>query len=238
MQSSGSLYLGQVTVTDEEGKFTIRGLQSGTINLKVIARGYKTNVTENITVIEGETSREIRIVLSEGLAIEGIVVDENGNPIKDADVSASSQTYYASPQKTDENGYFQFKGFSEEETVALSVRASGYIPVVLREISLPTQLKRITMRRGAVLTGRLVSKDVPPSDFVVVCYRLDEQGNRHLEHQEFVNNSKEHIFTIKELQPAVYEVIVRARDYLDSTPTQVDLSGGNAEVTIFIEKRP
>ncbi|MCX7703555.1 MAG: carboxypeptidase-like regulatory domain-containing protein [Planctomycetota bacterium] len=237
MRSSGDLFLGQAIATDENGRFAIRGLQSGNVNLKVIARGFKTKIVEGITVIAGESTPEVTVTLSEGLSLEGIVLDEVGNPLKGADVSASTASYYAAPQKTDDNGRFIFKGFSEEETVAVSVRAVGYIPVVIREISLPSPFLKVTLRKGAVLTGRLVSKDELPLDFIVACYRLDEQGNRHLEHQEFVNNSKDYTFTLRELQNAVYEVIVRARDYLDSAPVRADLRGGNSDITIFIEKR-
>jgi len=237
MQPSGMLHLGRSIKTDEEGKFVIRGLPPGTVNLKVTAKDYRTKIIRDITVVAGETNENVRIVLSKGLCLEGVVVDENGFPIEGARVSASTKTGILSPQKTDKDGRFSLSGLSANDTVSILVKARGYIEEVRRNITLPAPPLRIVLRHGAVLTGRLTSRDELPQNFLVLCFRIDENGKRHLEEQKFITNSKEHTFTIRELPPAVYEIEVSARGYIRTEPVEVDLRSGSGDVTIFIEKR-
>ena len=237
MKPSGTLHLGRFIKTDEEGRFVIRGLPPGVLNLKVTAKDYQTKVVRDISVVAGETNENVRIVLSKGLCLEGVVVDENGLPIKGARVSASTKTGILAPQNTDKNGHFSLSGLSINDTVSLLVRASGYIEEVRRNITLPAEPLKIVLRHGAVLTGRLTSRDELPKNFLVLCFRIDENGKRHLEEQKFITNSKEHTFTIRELPPAVYEIEVSARGYIRTEPVEVDLRSGSGDVTIFIEKR-
>ena len=81
-----------------------------------------------------------------------VVADETGDPIENAQVMPTPPGLGTSVVLTDGNGRFELIA---PTTSGVSVRKSGYTP---REIALATGAVQIRLRRGAVISGRVVDE--------------------------------------------------------------------------------
>ena len=115
-----------LTVTDDAGRFTVRGAPDGLLALVFTKRGY--GVVEHALGRE-RSPHDLRIVVAAGRTLEGTVRDDEGAPIAGANVSYA-RPFVAGrsvPMRTftDATGTFRFEHLPAE-TTAVSVSAFGY----------------------------------------------------------------------------------------------------------------
>ena len=80
----------RVATTDRDGRFEVGGMSAGTYAARVVRGGYAPWSTAAIEVPESGPETDLGdIVLVPGETVQGIVVDENGDPIEGASVRAS-----------------------------------------------------------------------------------------------------------------------------------------------------
>src|SRR6185503_1067510 len=78
----------RVTVTaGDDGRFRADALPEGSVMVEARALGYQTKVVENVALVSGE-AKHIDIVIAPGRRLEGRVVDDAGEPVAGAEVTA------------------------------------------------------------------------------------------------------------------------------------------------------
>ncbi len=101
------------TTTGENGDFRLNALQDGYYSLFIKAKGYASTYSQQYHVKDGKDLSLPAITLSTGGSISGRVLDEKGNPLKDAEIRASGPSYGS--DKTKEDGSFLIDGLRPGE---------------------------------------------------------------------------------------------------------------------------
>lgn len=133
-----------VTVTDEEGEFTFRGLKEGPIRL-VAEKGSATSRPHRVELTEDVESPSQRLVLEERQAIHGRVVDPQGRGLPGVALTAHSVQGTASlldlPYRvtTDVDGRFELDVPSSATHVQITAYPPGYTLTPLALMPIPDE---------------------------------------------------------------------------------------------------
>jgi protocatechuate 3,4-dioxygenase beta subunit len=155
--------------TGPDGRFAISGLREGRrIDLQAWKEGYLQGAA---VVVDVPPPGPVRIVLEPGARIAGRVVTEDGKPIAGAGVYASHGEGglgrgrgRMGAGRTDEMGRFELGGLEPGRLVLRAV-APGYLAAEARVEAVAGEEApevRIVLRRGAVVTGRVLGPDGAP----------------------------------------------------------------------------
>jgi protocatechuate 3,4-dioxygenase beta subunit len=131
----GNAYSG---FTDSDGFYTISGMLSGDYSVFAVAAGYALelydgagNIVDDataITVFAPAITEGIDFALTRAGSISGRVVDEEGNPIEGANVSAQGNRGRGNGSTTDAEGYYTIIGLVSGDYV-VRVEAEGKVPL-------------------------------------------------------------------------------------------------------------
>jgi len=159
--------------TDDDGRFSIRGLKPGRCEIRVAATGYRHNFLPFHRTCTAPDD-DIVIKLRTGGRIVGQVVDKvTRNPIHAFFISLTPQRWAprlgpcvslteVSSIRTDPEGRFEEKGISAG-TYTLRIRHKNYAPAVVRNISVregaEPQEVLVELTKGTKLTFLVTSAD-------------------------------------------------------------------------------
>lgn len=155
---------GKVGKTDAAGAFQITGLKSGEIALSASAEGFTRESAKGIALKKGESTPEVKVALSSGLAIEGLVIDRSGGAVADATVRImetvvdlseggfSSELQKSREIKTDGNGNFRIAGLKSANYHVLG-NATGYLPTTKESVPAGSKDVRIELDRSGMVHG-------------------------------------------------------------------------------------
>jgi len=93
--------------TDDRGKYTIKGVRPGASTVTVHVHGYATDL--RVVTVEPGNRAPADFALAEAQSVEGVVKDENGDPVADVSVRTGAwreRTTLGLQAITDENGRF------------------------------------------------------------------------------------------------------------------------------------
>jgi protocatechuate 3,4-dioxygenase beta subunit len=174
-----SEYNAPTTSTDEEGRFDLENLESGSVRLLVEASEFLPRV-EPMTLEPGKGKEDLLIQIEPGLHLEGQVLDPDRTPISGASVTALGRMELSRNQpgtSTDRDGRFRIGGLGPG-SVEILVSAEGYPQETLgwavRADGPPLE---IVLSRGSSLTGRVVDEEGRPVESAEVSYWFQRQGN-------------------------------------------------------------
>ena len=151
------------TVSDGDGKFTLRSLPSGAIALEAAGYGYASSSPTTVELGIGEQADGVRILVDHALSISGRVVDKASKQgIPGAHVAAwtmATQSKAVAPDPTDKDGAFEIVG----------VKPGSYLLVVMAEDKMPEIGKNVEVTdkdvTGVIVevsTGATLSGHVDP----------------------------------------------------------------------------
>lgn len=147
---------GQGGSTDADGKFTLTGLAPGRYAITIQQWN---NPAQNWLLLGGDDvaagTTGVRLTVTEGEKIAGIVVDEAGSPIAGASVNAQANNQWRHAQ-TGSDGKFEVSGLPASDSVRINVNAPGRIWQQLDKVTPGTRDLRIVLEKGLSVTGRLV----------------------------------------------------------------------------------
>jgi uncharacterized GH25 family protein len=167
---------GRAARTKEDGTFTLVGLAGGftyVVNVQphqgwdAGAAAYKPAVLKNVA----PGTKNLEIVLEEGLQVSGVVVTADGKPIvntyvwcnwKPVDGKSGRQNRNA---MTDSNGAFTFSGLDEGEcqiNIAENPATPGLVLVDADKIPAGTKGLRLVAAKGVTITGSVVDEANAP----------------------------------------------------------------------------
>jgi protocatechuate 3,4-dioxygenase beta subunit len=169
--------------TGLDGKFVFPHVNEGYKRVTASKETYATETMAAVQLRKGTDPDFLSFTLGAGVELRGRVVDQDGEPVPDAVVSAepvrrrvdrTAPVGNYPPVKSDETGEFVFSGV-EEGTFRLVCMKKGY--GLARRISAQTSGDpvTITMRRSPVLRGRVVDAETgePVKKFKVTLARQE-----------------------------------------------------------------
>jgi hypothetical protein len=154
--------------TDEQGRFSARGLPSGLVQLQAESDGATSDVMD-VDLASTADRPEVRLVLDAAGSIAGVVVDSQGHPVAGAQVTAypdaaddasrPSGISRAAPATTDRGGAFQIRGLHPGNYRLFATGAPGLRNPVDRGIAAAAgdSNVRIALVAGGALRGSLRS---------------------------------------------------------------------------------
>ena len=229
--------------SDKNGAFVVRGLKPGSYGIRVDADGFVKKHVSGLEVRRGESVTDLHVELSEGLAVAGVVLDPDENPVAGVRVSVSPTAVPSGKQpdgyfytNTDKDGRFRITGFTGAHPVIVSVSAAdrGFLFFRLKDVKPPAEDLRLTLRRGLKVSG-VVTATPPPQEFWILLFRSEPGGRWRLVAQRPFRRTDR--FVVTGVEPGFYRLIGRARDYDDSDPYLLQLDRDTDNVVIHLERK-
>ncbi len=158
------------------GEFTLPDLPAGSaVHLLIVAEGYR---PEGLRGVRVPAAAPLVVTLSEAFAVQGRVLEENGEPVAGAEVKLSWQEVLPGVPgdlpvggalykdgTTDSEGRFMLAGVPGGAST-VSILASGFRPLDGQKLVLPlaepATEPTFVLERGAVLEGRVTTSDGRP----------------------------------------------------------------------------
>ena len=178
------------TITDANGEYTLDAVDAGEKTLLFAHQGYL-NESRTVTVTPPTTRLDVQ--LSTGVRLTGTVTTENGAPVADAMVTASSaaSTGFGNGQaRTDSNGAFVIDQVAPGHYM-LSAMKSGLANGVLRDFDVSSGAPaHIVMKTGGTITGHVMGLSPQEMESATVIARspsgsssapVDSSGNYRIE---------------------------------------------------------
>ena len=150
VESDGTNDFFVAETTSADGEFQLDGVPPGDLPLTFVADGYLRKTVE----IPRVYIEALNVVLSKGRAIAGRVVNEAGQPVEGASVTAASAAHGADSQSatTAADGTFRIGGLADARH-SLNAAKAGYRHAELRDLDLNTTTPIVLTLRGQGLTG-------------------------------------------------------------------------------------
>jgi len=144
--------------TDGSGRFVMDQVPAGEFYLSATTENYSPSVSKMVRVAEGQETEEVRLVLSASRFIEGVVKNENGDPVLGARVTAldrggGNRRYetYSEPE-----GRFRISQLTRGKFNVSASKGSA----VSKSVEVPHDTANVELilkeREYASLTGRVV----------------------------------------------------------------------------------
>ncbi len=169
-------------VTDSSGFFSLHDLRSGSkVQFHVTRDGFLAQTVEHV---EAPSVEPVKVTLEPAWSLAGKVLDTDGRPISGAQVMASKSAagLMANAQGrstiTDEEGHFELDRLAPGR-LNLKAWAKGYLPTLKPALELGPQHQpeevELTLQRGAVIAGKVLSDNAEPVAGAMVSLARDRQ---------------------------------------------------------------
>jgi uncharacterized GH25 family protein len=218
--------------TDQEGKFTISGLASGTYRLEVPQWGgsnqaYVLDLTQ--TYAAGTTG--LRLVAGKGVTISGVVVDEAGSPVGGGYVSAASSKGGGKFAQVKNDGTFEIGGLEAGQTYRLDARTTGRVNESVDNVAAGAKDVRIVVGKGLEASGKLSDAAGKPMPSAHVVF-----ANADGKHIQSCQTDAAGRFTVSGLAEGAHEakVYVRNADGNGDWKPVGTIKGGDRDVELRV----
>ncbi|MFO7973202.1 MAG: carboxypeptidase regulatory-like domain-containing protein [Candidatus Hydrogenedentota bacterium] len=190
---------------DEKGEFALTDIDEGEATIYVQADGYALAMQQIHDVDEYTPVRGLVFRLEMGARIEGIVLDEAGQPVSGANISVRRGTTDGQPTaraaRSDGRGRFLIDGVSSEID-SLHAEYEGLLPVT---VDLPAGAGRneeitIRMSRGGIIEGQITINGDPAQEYPVRVHSSSTGISRH------VRTNNDGCYTISGLASGEYNI--------------------------------
>lgn len=233
--------------SDAQGRYEITKGDAGK-KYKVMASlsGYIPAASESFQLVSGRDQNGVDLILKKGLAISGVVTDEQRTPISGATVKAKEDRKSSSVSiaavsvgggrasaKTDAEGHFILEGIGPG-TYHIEASATGYAQEKIDNITLaesaPTPKPlAIVLRAGITIAGKVTDdggKALP--DVRVSAYGRGEKGSV----RQSSKSDEDGRYEIGSLPPGSYKVTARLKGYTEGKAKDVSPPAENIDFTL------
>ncbi|MBL8754948.1 MAG: carboxypeptidase regulatory-like domain-containing protein [Planctomycetes bacterium] len=166
-------------VTDAQGRFRLEHVAAGRIAIVAAANELAPSQIEELAVVDGGVYEDLVLQLGEGTALAGRVVDDQKQPVANANVEIRPFERPNDPQflkmmlkvrrvevKTDADGRFVGKGLTGERVV-VQAQKDGYTTAVRMGVKLDEKDLVIEVKRGVTVRGKVLAAGQPVPRFRV-----------------------------------------------------------------------
>ncbi len=185
---SGRRQLRHRATTDPEGRFEVRGLEPGQLDLRVTASGYADTRVRGMEIARGDDGAVDlgTVVLELGVRLEGRVVDPDGGPLAEANVhwlpakanQIRSFSGFRPKVTADAAGRFAIDDLARDEKLNLEASLGGYSQAQAIGVEVPASEPVVMMLqpRGRIL-GVVVDDRGAPVPRAQVSTMYDSAGS-------------------------------------------------------------
>ena len=168
----GSPRPGAFTQSEEDGSFVLRGLLAGKHSVMANARDHVAPAPVEVELLDDRAPPEVTLVMGEGGAIEGSVVDEDRRPVAGVEIMVMGQQPggWGPPVKSLADGSFVQKGVGPGEyrvwvaKSGMPLRAPGQMDEALPSVSVTVKagttarVQLVVERQGGEISGRVLDE--------------------------------------------------------------------------------
>jgi protocatechuate 3,4-dioxygenase beta subunit len=214
---SSSISSGQedeVKPVKNDGTFSLGALPNTQVHVIASAPGHAKKATE-VIAIGDQSVTGIAIVMDAGGTLGGVVVDPDGNPAPDAEVTAMMFVQFKMMgvgenlgiSKTDAEGRFAFFNMPPDGTILNAKKEgaidSGYTsPLTVAEGAIRNDL-RLELRKPHFIGGRVVDTNKKPVHGALLEFNGDSSGTGHQAHAYSGEDGR---YRVDNLPEAVYQI--------------------------------
>jgi len=223
-------------VTDYEGKYDSGPLPPKTFVVSARSATHLAADEQRIAVTAGATVPEVNFTLKAGAAVSGKILDEAGNPVREARVWLYTKSGHRKSQ-SEEDGAFVISGLVPGE-VALNVTAEGYLEHE-EECVAPADDVEIKLERGGTIVGRVVAKATQEP---VEMFNVEiESEDHHYDYSPYYRSgsSSEHHpegrFKQSGLYPGTCRVVIVADNFAPATVEDIAVEKGAESEEVLVE---
>ena len=240
------------TQTDEGGRFELVALAPGDVQIEAVDEGWVTAQSETFELADGERAEGVHLTMSQGLAIAGRVLGEDGQPAADTVVTVETSQSRGGwggwggtrrrgvgADTTDSDGRFRVTGLDEGKFTVRAEREVGREGGEVRsraaQDAVPAGSKGLllTLAGPLLFEGRVIDdRGEPVTAFEIVVEAIRDGGPR--ERSKFKNESGEFVFA--RVGPGEWEVSARAEGHAESAPQTIHLPAQDEVVELTLER--
>jgi len=209
--------------TDPDGRYAISAIPPGTHSVTASSDRLRPQTREGLVFsVPGQTLTQ-DFTLPYGTNLAGIVVDDAGAPVSRATVTITNEV--ARVVRTDSQGRFEASGLGEG-LLTVSVVARGFAPAWERSIAAGRGDLVLRIVRGATLKGRIDGATGPLSVQLKIYEPALDRWK--LVDSKLIKPDAAGGFSIVDLPPGQYQVVVEAGDLRTPMPLAVELRSGQS----------
>ena len=241
----------QITSGDD-GQFTLSGLPGSLIRVFASREGYLTGADVRLELEDGEVRDDVRIVLSEGASITGVVQGPLGKPIAKAEVevsfdpaalngmnAANAQKGSSGRTQTDEKGMFRIAGLgSGPFLVEAQMDGDEWLFGSADGVKPGGEQIVINLTARPILSGQVINAaGEPVTDFELELRAASlgglMSGNVRMQKVEHEDG----LFEIERVKDGSWSLFVRAEGYGPAGPIPATRPGpGDVHLAIELER--
>ena len=216
--------------TDDVGTCLFENLLPGYYYIKVSKQGYSAG-KQKVQLQEGESEKNIRIVLKKGRMLKIHAVDSQGRVVENAKISIRRGRYASRPQylDTDSHGQCLFRDLPQE-TLLLSIEAEGHSSIRNKPILKDQKDVTVCLEDAGSIIGRLRDHNGNTIPEVRINARFQETESVENEFIDHSQNRKVELeagyYRVKNLYPGRYDLIIIGPGMAAMTIKNVDVQAG------------
>jgi protocatechuate 3,4-dioxygenase beta subunit len=242
------------TFTEEDGSFSLAGVQPGTYLVQATANGYAPSYSNPFRITQGESTTGILVKLTKGGSITGTVIASDGATIPRALISTHDNTWSNSlfdqalgdefptnatliKRRSNAKGKFRVGGL-KAELYQVRINAPGYCEFIKQDVLVhegnATSLGEIRLVSGGKITGQVL--DAGGQTIAGANINLTPDGKRQgeMSHRYKTKSDAKGRYVLDSIWPGTYKITATAPgnhgDFLSTLPAQRD--GATQRVTV------
>jgi protocatechuate 3,4-dioxygenase beta subunit len=215
--------------TNAKGEFLLRGLQTGMVDLVVKATNFLEVEHRGVQVIEGQRNTGVRIVLELGGRLEGRVVNSEGDPVINAEITVRDLAEGVKELRaaSDAQGMFRVTSIRSKDAVELEVKHEDYDVYFNPRVRMsPNEFVVVLKTLGRIGGVVLDPSGNPLPSFTVQPQTLEQQVDPRKRPRAKTFSPSDGRFEYGGLHEGVYTVYIRSPQYSAATLQGVRVVAG------------
>jgi protocatechuate 3,4-dioxygenase beta subunit len=171
--------VGQMSRTDDKGRFEVKGVAPGLATATVHARGYRQQQLSGLEVPENGILQGVDFTLESGATVRGQVTGGDGRPVIGALIMIGTGSMAGNKEgyaQTDGEGRFEITGISRGPKVVAATAEGGLRTTVHLEVEKEEHTVELVFENGVEVSGYVTDSTGLPVAGAQVSLSLDERS--------------------------------------------------------------
>lgn len=241
---------GNSATSDRDGRFEIADLAPGRVDVHAAAAGFAPLAVPGVELPAGQARVDLgTLLLAAGLTLEGRVVDPDGKPLADAEVSSSggfglglgtfSRHADAAPETTGPDGRFVLRDLARGERVDVEVKHAGYTDGGAQGVELPQEEPlTVVLQPASTLSGVVLAAGGEPLQAQVMIVGEPQTGQPFSRTVSRATSDEDGRFVLEDVAPGRLTLSATARGYQSYEQSGVVVEPGEDRDDLRVVMQP
>jgi uncharacterized GH25 family protein len=205
--------------SDDRGKFILKGLPTGEVELVAKSIHHLEEVVSGVKVSEGLTTRDVKFVLKQGAHVKGVILDGDGQPVRGAQVLARDVSPSGMKElraESEQDGTFSVENILATDAIEIEIEHPDYGSWANEKVPVNTENLKVGMAKlGGVRAVVVDPNGKPVSSFTVQPSpkgQASEDARKRLGPKTF-GTSTDGSFQYDGIPAGVYTINIRSPNY-------------------------